>query len=471
MKKGMIAVGILCLMLSGCGKKKDVSDDFVDVQGDEGSISDNEDFDDNLSVVGITHVNYTVEGRETGVNLKVDADVDTVLPDNVQVYEVEKVHVSDDYLKQLASNVFDNGEYEILQLENSYSAAEQLAWLETMDTELAQIAKEHNKAYEVSPKYKRINFFLDEDDAGVVYDFEDGQVIYENVEEDMRKGLIQGKINDETFELYYCGQDLSANYGPYGFSEGICLYPVKGISFKAGCERLVSPEDVKVTENACDYHEAVVAAQDMVEKLGFVNYEMADSYVLMEDEEQTGVIIDGSLNNGMGGVSVPNGYRFAFTPNMDGRGIGYYHSTSIATLDYIDSTATLTNDSTATLINKDKISVQPSVVVDVDDTGIIRVYMEGMVDVKQSISSDTKLMSFEQADAIAKKTFEEIYTVNAQVSQLRLEYVVVKYENQYALVPAWVYYRQDYGGEAMTLFAINALDGTPIHFTYNFGSL
>lgn len=159
MKKGIIAVGILCLMLSGCGKKKDVSDDFVSVQGDEGSISDNEDFDDNLSVVGITHVNYTVEGRETGVNLKVDADVDTVLPDNVQVYEVEKVHVSDDYLKQLASNVFDNGEYEILQLENSYSAAEQLAWLETMETELAQIAKEHNKAYEVSPKYKRIDFF------------------------------------------------------------------------------------------------------------------------------------------------------------------------------------------------------------------------------------------------------------------------------------------------------------------------
>ncbi len=463
MKTKIAFIGIICLMLSGCGKKKDVSDDFVNVQGDENTISDNEDFDDNLSVVEIAHVNYTVEGKETSVNLKVDADVDTVLPGNLQVYEVEKVHVSDDYLKQLASNVFDYGEYEILQLENSYSAAEQLAALDTMETELAQIAEENNKAYEVSPKYKRIDSFLDEDDAGVVYAFEDGQVIYENMEEDMKKGLIQGKINDETYELYYFNQDLSMIFGPYGFVEGICLYPVKGRSFKTGCERLVSPEDVKVTENACNYNEAVVAAQDIVEKLGFVNYEIADSYVLMEDEEQTGIIIDGSLSNGMGGVSVPNGYRFAFTPNMDGMGIGYYHYTSVATLDYIDSATTS--------INKDKISIQPSVVVDIDDTGVTRVYMEGLVDVKQSISSDTKLMSFEQADAIAKKTFEEIYTVNAQVTQIRLEYVVVKYENQYALVPAWVYYRQDYGGEAMTLFAINALDGTPIHFTYNYGSL
>ncbi|MDD6137259.1 MAG: hypothetical protein PUB54_08910, partial [Lachnospiraceae bacterium] len=85
-----------------------------------------------------------------------------------------------------------------------------------------------------------------------------------------------------------------------------------------------------------------------------------------------------------------------------------------------------------------------------------------------SIANNVNVVAFSQADANAQKEFIDNFEGHFQVSDIRLEYVVVKYDKETVMVPGWVYYRNNFGGLNYTVLAINALDGSPIFYSYNF---
>ncbi|MDD6137378.1 MAG: hypothetical protein PUB54_09515, partial [Lachnospiraceae bacterium] len=207
MKKGIILVSIICIILSGCGNKKDVSDDFSNVQG---SMTTVEQASEGEAV--IEKVNYSIDGKISGSSLVVDAEVDTRIPDGIQVYNVKEINVTDEYLLSMASNVFDQEKYEIVLPEDSYSPAEQKSMLDEMDSELERIAEESGKVYVASEKYNRIASYLESDMSNVNYDLAEGQVIVQTkiwiqdmqgaiYEYDIETGLLQGKINGKLYEM------------------------------------------------------------------------------------------------------------------------------------------------------------------------------------------------------------------------------------------------------------------------------
>lgn len=468
MKKGIILVSIICIILSGCGNKKDVSDDFSNVQG---SMTTVEQASEGEAV--IEKVNYSIDGKISGSSLVVDAEVDTRIPDGIQVYNVKEINVTDEYLLSMASNVFDQEKYEIVLPEDSYSPAEQKSMLDEMDSELERIAEESGKVYVASEKYNRIASYLESDMSNVNYDLAEGQVIVQTkiwiqdmqgaiYEYDIETGLLQGKINGKLYEMrYYNGENDQPVLG-YMNSNSLSIYPVEGKPFKTRYVEIASMDDSAVTDNGCNYQEAFVSAQDLIQNLGLINYELACVYAMFEDEDVKGVLNQPSTSvSGMGAKEIPNGYRFAFTPNMDGMGVGYYHDTSNTTTQYFDLMR-------GTPELKDELITQPSVIVDVDDTGIIDVYAEGLAEVTDSIANNVNVVAFSQADANAQKEFIDNFEGHFQVSDIRLEYVVVKYDKETVMVPGWVYYRNNFGGLNYTVLAINALDGSPIFYSYNF---
>lgn len=51
-----------------------------------------------------------------------------------------------------------------------------------------------------------------------------------------------------------------------------------------------------------------------------------------------------------------------------------------------------------------------------------------------------------------------------------MNYIIVKYDNETVMVPAWVYYRSKQTDGIGVKFAVNALDGSVVHFDFNFDS-
>ena len=96
------------------------------------------------------------------------------------------------------------------------------------------------------------------------------------------------------------------------------------------------------------------------------------------------------------------------------------------------------------------------------------IFIDNIYELEETLADDSKLLSFEQADEYARKAYEENFEYYAKLSDIALEYIIIEYEKEKVMVPAWVYYNGGLSGDRNAILAVNALDGSVVYFNHTF---
>lgn len=459
MKKGIIAASIICLMLSGCGKKDKVEDDFTNVQG-TATVADA----DTNEVGEAEHKVSFTESTVDGFAMTADLVIDTRIPEHVSTKKVKKVKIDDDYLISLSKKLFDGGEYEVLKVKG-YSLEETTsAMLDIMDV-LEEKSEEHSAVFIPSSYYRFLNDVQTNvgDVSSETSEYSEGQVILSDsfeVEGDgetyvcyQERAFIKGNIDGEPYIIDYTKRDYYPNNAMYQDVEDIMIYPMSGRQYCVGTDDETSEED-NHEDNKLSYKDALVMAESYIGKLGLEDYSIAKTSDMFYDSKSQGVMdLDGKLVSGVLAQGTDgyekNGYRFAFTPEIEGMKLVYCDGSERTTAEY-DFDLVLEHE-----------WLQPVVQIDVDATGIRGICINSIYEEEETLANDSNLISFEKANEIASQMYSESYVEDCMISDIRLEYIMIQYEDEMVMAPAWVYYTLD------SKFAVIALDGSVVHFSYN----
>lgn len=476
MKKGIVAASIICLMISGCGKKNDVSDDFSNIQGDTVTSETSVGTDDVTTEEAgqeTLQVNYTKKGATPAAELDVNAVVDTRVPEHVTTMKVKKHKVDDEFLKKLAHDIFDRGEYEVLP-STGCKVDELNSTIADMKMSLDSKAHEYGGAFEPSDYYWRLKSLEASLDMGESVDDSvegmiKGEHFYEDdgVEGDYEICYIKGMIDNKPYILEYELCDYSPNDKGYFDRECIQIIPMDGQQIRGSYINL-NDGDKLYAENEVDYNSALALAEDCISQLGFDDYALTETFHALCDKDASGVIDPFDSMKEDSGVQMnslettqnlgKNGYRFIFTPGIDGLQVAYLDTAGRSTLEY-DAEAMLA-----------KAWKQPVIQIDIDVTGVRDIKINGIYDFEEALTDNSNLISFSQADKAAQDAFEADYEEYANVNDIQLKYVIAEYDDESVMIPAWVYYRGGMAGEHQGLFAVNALDGSIIHMSYDWTS-
>lgn len=471
MKKGMIALSIISLMLSGCGKKNSVEEDFSGVQGTTATSSESTvEYDETTEGEEEHKVEYTVSAKP-GIDMVVDLTIDTRIPEHVVTKRVKKVQVDDAYLASLASSIFDRGEYEVLSPAGCK--------LDALDETLADVyaateqkANEYGLPIDVSVYYQLLmntqasnetGEFVDDEvkEGAIIHRYEYGDEYGTGYDEE---ALLKGNINGAPYIMKYSAYAYGSD-----FKETIGLTPYDGtlsitdfVNSEVG-EKLYG-------DNTVAYDTAASMAEDYIEQLGFSDYAITGCYETLYNSAKQGVIDpysseheydESALSVGptdMGDTMniKKNGYRFVFTPAIDSLHLsdcGDYSRTTLVYDEYNFSTTAWG---------------QPSIIVEVNETGLSGIFIDNIYELEETLADDSKLLSFEQADEYAREAYEENFEYYAKLSDIALEYIIIEYEKEKVMVPAWVYYNGGLSGDRNAILAVNALDGSVVYFNHTF---
>ena len=107
--------------------------------------------------------------------------------------------------------------------------------------------------------------------------------------------------------------------------------------------------------------------------------------------------------------------------------------------------------------------------IDVDSTGIRQIVINQVYEMEETLTEASNIISFEQANEAAQAAFSAEGTEYYTVTDIRFEYIIIEYENESVMAPAWVYYVEGVSGQR-ALLAVNALDGSVIHMSYDWTS-
>lgn len=472
MKKSIIAASVICLMLTGCGKKSDIETDLKDIQGTDVIDAGMEEVSSKEASEGSAEykVNFTEKSNVDGYEMTADLVIDTRIPSHVTIKKVKKVNVDDDYLLSLSKKLFDGGKYDILKVKGYSQEESDSIMLEIMDSLNAK-SEEFSGVFEPSPYYKCLS---DEQLAAGLEsqadgDFTEGKVIlsgsYE-IEKDgqlyacnQENAFIKGDIDGEAYILEYLKQDFEPNNEIFMDVEDIMIYPMDGRQLFLELNEEAADADLH-KDNLVSYDDALIMAEKYIQKIGLNDYSVSTVFDFFNDSKSKGVrgldgnMISGSLSSDLSD-SVMKGYRFIFTPEIDDMNISYCAGTERTTMEY-DFDQVLNN-----------AWIQPAVQVDVDATGIRDICINCVYEPEETLTDDSNIISFEKANEIAKQMYSEKYVESFEVGDIRLEYIIIQYDKETVMAPAWVYYRLNESG---LKFAVNALDGSVVHFGYNAAS-
>lgn len=471
MKKGMIALSIISLMLSGCGKKNNVAEDFSGVQGTTATSSESTvEYDETCAGEAEHKVEYTVSAKP-GIDMVVDLTIDTRIPEHVVTKKVKKVKVDDAYLSSLASKIFDRGEYEVLPPAGCK--------LDELDEKIAEVqaatekkANEYGLPIDTSVYYNVLMASQIKNETGEFVEdtLEEGKIIYRCEYGDEygigydEEALLQGNINGVPYIMKY-----SAYANLSDFKETIGLTPYDGtlsitdfVNSEVG-EKLYG-------DNTVAYDTAASMAEDYIEQLGFSDYAITGCYETLYNSAKQGVIDpysseyeydESALSVGptdMGDTMniKRNGYRFVFTPTIDSLHLSDCGNNSRTTSAYDEW-----NQSTTAW-------GQPYIIVEVNETGLSGIFIENLYELEEVLADNSKLLSFEQADEYARKAYEDNFEYYAKISDIALEYIIVECDQEKVMVPAWVYYNGGLSGGRDAILAVNALDGSVVYMNFTF---
>ncbi len=474
MKKGIIAVGIICLMLSGCAKKNSVEEDFLNVQDTTAVQEAGSSTEEVQPGENNYKVDYTVSGEQPGAELVVNVVIDTRVPDRIATEKVKKVSVDDEYLKKLAAGIFDRGEYEVLYLPD-YDMDEINASMVDIEQSLEEKAYEYGGPFVPSKYYGLLKGYqvsssashdvVDKPEAGRIIG--KGQLESEGVTGYCESAYLRGRINGEVYILVYNKYDYDENTLGYEDTESIEIIPYDGQQYYISYMDFENGANA-YGENKVSHGDAMALAEDCIYKLGFdtyalatefhsiCNYETAGVYNSYENMTTDGIVVmDASLMEYSGDLS-KNGYRFVFTPSLDGLQLadcGESGCSKFSALSYHENG------------NMNGSWIQPYIMIDVDSTGIRQIVINQVYEMEETLTEASNIISFEQANEAAQAAFSAEGTEYYTVTDIRFEYIIIEYENESVMAPAWVYYVEGVSGQR-ALLAVNALDGSVIHMSY-----
>lgn len=438
------AILLACLfLLSGCGKQKpdrleeDMGGIDTDISSDSDAGKEPADIPE--------HLTYTL--GTSGYKFNVDADVTATGYQNVKVYEQNPGTVDDEYLKNLAEHIFDDGEYEVVKPYNLCSMEE----LQEEDQFLRELYEEAGVEY---PSWK-IGTYIDNYNEKNVSELPEGTLIY-HYEEAVEGGTVgfescslRGLVGGNMAELRY--QSTEGESGMLYVRRYVCDHVYKN------CSTEYELASTLYGENSCNLEEASRTAQDIIDNMGYTDMkQLAAQHRVINDgaESETSIYMDG--------------YRFIFVRETDGI------ENILGDMPY----AVIINDSVVEDTGDFPGAGQEYISVDIDSTGMVGICFGMRYERGEQLSDQPSTLSFEQVDAIAQDYMNDWMeylnqysgTYDYNIVAVRLGYITLLYDTQYTLVPVWVYVQEKpFADQTLDsiLFGVNALDGSIVLFEYD----
>lgn len=423
----ILIIMMMCITLVGCGKKKvEYTTDDTYVNTEEGAY-ENDVYDGDIPET----VSYTVERGETSPEYVVDATVNANL-DEVNIYDISFDDIDDNYVKNICSNVFDDGDYYVVRPYSSYNEDD----FNIEHERLCSIGTDANGNYSY-PVQQRLTYlecsmvdgyinnsnaqlsdeFIMQNYDGLTYDDYIGDVIGINVlrEEglsfDTRTvmcGTVRGKIDDSVYEL-----------NAWRYYDGVyCWYTLTNLSnhIKVYNRKNINDENANLIygDNRCDIFAAEKEAEDFMDKLGINNYMKYETYNIISDNEE--VFCDG--------------YCFVYELTIDGVEI---NAGSNYVIGYYG------DEMSRGMYNSSKIKVY----VNSEGVAFIAVLSPVKIGDKEMAGS---LKSFDEIDNNAKKYIGNSVVYNGNIDttyniySIKLIYAITTEDMiTYTLRPVWVY--------------------------------
>ena len=440
----ILIIMMMCITLVGCGKKKvEYTTDDTYVNTEEGAY-ENDVYDGDIPET----VSYTVERGETSPEYVVDATVNANL-DEVNIYDISFDDIDDNYVKNICSSVFDDGDYYVVRPYSSYNEDD----FNIEHERLCSIGTDANGNYSY-PVQQRLTYlecsmvdgyinnsnaqlsdeFIMQNYDTLTFDDYTGDVIGINVlrEEGLSFdtstvmcGTVRGKIDDSVYELnawrymepYDAGSSGLVNQTE-AYDDVYCWYTLTNLSNHIKVYQCKNMNDDNANliygDNRCDIFAAEKEAEDFMDKLGINNYMKYETYNIISDNEE--VFYDG--------------YCFVYELTIDGVEINVGSSSAIG---YYE------DEKSRGMYNSSKIKVY----VNSEGVAFIAVLSPVKIGDKEMAGS---LESFDEIDNNAKEYIGNsvVYNVNIDTTyniySIKLIYAITTEDMiTYTLRPVWVY--------------------------------
>lgn len=447
--KRIFAAGLVCMLLfSGCGTsdKDRLKEALSNVDTD---ISSSTDADETVSDVQDQLI-YTLTSASGDNKINVDAKVTADGYGNLSVYAETPIIIDDKYLNNLAENIFDDGKYEIVK-------PYEICSLEELERE-DQLLRELYEAEGVEYSFWDIAYYIENYNEKNVQELPQGTVIFHS-EDDVEgetistdSGTLRGYVDGVPFELRYYADDSNG----YKYSSLILSRVVPHGRLYTSCSTEYELAHTLYGENACDLDSSMHTAQDLMERMGYTDMSLiATEYLVLNEDTSDGVYMDG--------------YNFTFVRETDGIQHLLYNQTYAVVKDTYEVEAMLDTLPGA---------VQEWISISVDSSGIRGISFSIRYDRGERLSEHISTLSFAQVDAVAQDYMNHVldaydaYGAWAEINivEVRFGYVVLLYDDQYTLVPVWMYVDEksfEYSAFSNGYFAVNALDGSIVQFCYS----
>lgn len=370
MRKRLVAVGlVMTMLLSGCtgGEMQ------VDTTQKEGAKSGSAQFDGE-------HLSFVYNDGEQ--DLQMECDVNLVGYEDAALYEMEQEETDEEYIKIFASNLFDDGSYSVLEPYGLLSNQE----LDALEQEYDETGFYMSAA---NTCIMSVSYFKDLEKLSMP---QNQTLVPTKVAGGAMECRLQGYIDDKLYELDYINSPR--------FEPKMSIHPVKLEHRYQSCmimERGSSDDgDGSTTnicgENVCDYNQTIASINQLKEKLGFQDFEIAsmdDRACQVDDEEQMRNIgYHCVLTRTVGNIPTPS-----FDTTL--KKIGQYEKEVMEIMENASeepSTHEDADDETHTLdYAMTEICIQQidRILIDVDDNGIV--YMETFVSPGTPVLKDSQL--------------------------------------------------------------------------------
>lgn len=424
----------LSLIFAGCGNRDKPKADLVDSDDNTGAGSDMEYID--------PHISYTVTGSGGRTNV-LDADVMAEGYAKAGVYDMELVDVDEAYLRKLAGQLFDGGEYEVVK---PYAACT----LEELTAERDYIQQlygaEGIKEPETLPL--PINNYIDYYDETEMEEWQEGQFFsyetdaaYGDVE---RKSVVlRGRIDDRVYQLMYEEFVPGTEYINTGVLNLRAVCSMHRVFYDM-CDADFEQASILYGENVCSREQAEQTAREIIGKLGFSGMQQVytSQIIWYQDEEK-----------------YADGYSVIFTPVTDDIQ-NVFCENSLALLDDEYDAYMMYNDDNSG-------SCQEYIEVHVDSAGFLGCNFNVFYEMGERLAEEPVKLSFGQVCTVAEQYMQDNIDSVAYINEIRMGYLTLRYENRYVLAPVWVYLAEGSGVSSFAMFGVNALDGSIIHFDWN----
>lgn len=475
MKRTKWILGLaLMLGLTGCGaggtesiddyaKQSDQTEASSDSKNQTNDSTKDEDSSEETNQIEMTggesggipsHLKGTFGKGSLAVNI--DADVIATDYDKAKIYKMEEVNMDEEYLTHIADNLFDNGKYTVVLPYQYWDKDELQKEKEILD----QKEEENPDCYYDYGRESAMDTALEQEEKKPAPEIVAGTSILRESTNDGLCNNVNCTHQFVKFRGLIDGVEHELNYircmNVYGESQSLTVTALEPVvqTFDIG--------DAGTGDNVVDAKIAEKKAKDLLDKIGFGEYTLSfgSDLTCIRGEEQEHF-------NG--------GYYMIFThmfPELTSSMIENY---GIALYGENAGEQTI------------KAQHQNNIMFRIYDGGAMQIEFDVNSEAGDVMSGETlELLSFDKVLEIAEghiaagkykddrnmyyDWMKNVLGNDSVIGDVRLAYLPVKYDNQYAYVPAWVFsytnesFRALKGVPYMGFIAVGAVDGEVYNF-------